>query len=131
MAMTTAPMPDARYATQALARLTDEVDRLSGKIDKLGELMATKRDLARYAPRETVEARMSDFERRASEVQSHVERHDAQLAGLLRENMAREVRWDWRVIGGLGCVMMFVFSLLGTILSGTLVGIIVWTLTHR
>jgi Flp pilus assembly protein TadB len=129
--MTTAPMPDARYATQALARLTDEVDRLSGKIDKLGELMATKSDLARYAPRETVEARMGDFERRVGEVQTHVERHDAQLAGLLRESMAREVRWDWRVIGGLGCVVTFVFSLLGTILSGTIVGMIVWTLTHR
>ena len=97
--MSTSPMNDARYATQALARLTDEVDRLSGKIDKLGELMATKSDLARYVPRETVEARLGDFERRMGDLQAHVEAHDTQLGGLLRESMAREVRWDWRVIG--------------------------------
>ncbi len=128
--MTTTSTPETRYAAQALARLTDEVDRLSGKIDKLGELMATKGDLARYAPREIVEARLGDIARRVGEVQAHVEAHDTQLGGLLRESVARELRWDWRVIGGLGCVITFVFSLLGTILSGTIVGVIVWSLTH-
>jgi hypothetical protein len=128
--MNTSPINAAHYASQALARLTDEVDRLSGKIDKLGELMATKGDLARYTPRETVEARLGEFERRVDDLQTHVESHDTQLGGLLRESMAREVRWDWRVISGLGCVLTFVFSLLGTILSGTIVGVTVWTLTH-
>jgi hypothetical protein len=128
--MTASGTPDTRYAAQALARLTDEVDRLSGKIDKLGELMATKGDLARYAPREIVETRLGDFERRVGELQAHVEAHDTQLGGLLRESMAREMRWDWRVIGGLGCVITFIFTLVGTILSGILVGVTVWGLTH-
>jgi hypothetical protein len=116
--------------SQALVRLTDEVDRLSGKIDRLGETMATRGDLARYAPREMVETRWAEFERRLGEVQTRVERHDGQLSGLLRDSLTREVRWDWRVIGGMGCILTFVFSLIGTIITGTIVGVTVWTLTH-
>ena len=128
--MTTTPLQDTLYPSQALLRLTDEVDRLSGKIDRLAETMATKGDLARYAPREMVETRWEEFERRVGEMQGHVDRHDTQLSGLLHDSLTREVRWDWRVIGGLGCILTFIFSLIGTILSGTIVGVTVWTLTH-
>lgn len=124
-------LTDQRDSSQVLLRLTDEVDRLSGKIDRLAETMATKNDLARYAPREMVETRWDEFERRMGEVQARVERHDAQLSGLLRDALTREVRWDWRVISGLGCALTFIFTLLGTILSGTVVGVTVWVLTHR
>ena len=129
--MTLTPLPDALYPSQALLRLTDEVDRLSGKIDRLAETMATKSDLARYAPREMVETRWEEFERRVGDLQTHVDRHDAQLSGLLHDSLTREVRWDWRVIGGLGCILTFIFTLLGTILSGTVVGVTVFLITHR
>ena len=129
--MTPTPLPDALYPSQALLRLTDEVDRLSGKIDRLAETMATKSDLARYAPREMVETRWEEFERRVGDLQTHVDRHDAQLSGLLHDSLTREVRWDWRVIGGLGCILTFIFTLLGTILSGTVVGVTVFLITHR
>ncbi len=119
------------YPGQALARLTEEVDRLSGKIDRLGEMMATKADLARYAPRETVEARWEEFERRVSEIGSRVEVHDSQLSGLMRDAMTREMRWDWRVIGGMGCALTFLVSFLGSIATGTIVGVAVWFVTHH
>lgn len=118
------------YPEQALARLTDEVDRLSSKIDRLSETMATKSDLARYAPRETVETRWAEFERRLSELRAQVDHHDAQIAAYLSDTFTREMRWDWRVIGALGCALSFIFGLLGTIVSGTLVGFVVWHLTH-
>ena len=129
--MTTTPLQDTLYPSQALLRLTDEVDRLSGKIDRLAETMATKGDLARYAPREMVETRWEEFERRVGEMQTRVDRHDAQLGSLLHDSLTREVRWDWRIIGGLGCVLTFIFTLMGTILSGTIVGVSVFFLTHR
>jgi hypothetical protein len=116
-----------RYPEQALVRLTDEVDRLNGKVDLIREAMATKSDLARYAPRETVETRWAEFERRLGELHSQV---DHQIAAFLHDGFTREMQWDWRVIGALGCALSFIFTLLGTILSGTLVGILVWNLTH-
>ncbi|MBA2678526.1 MAG: hypothetical protein H0U76_09070 [Ktedonobacteraceae bacterium] len=128
--METTTVREHRYPAQALTRLTDEVDRLSSKIDRLSETMATKNDLARYAPRETVETRWAEFERRLGELHGQVEHHETQIATFLHEGFSREMRWDWRVIGALGCILSFIFGLLGTILSGTLVGIIVWNLTH-
>jgi ElaB/YqjD/DUF883 family membrane-anchored ribosome-binding protein len=119
-----------RSPEQALTRLTDEVDRLSTKIDRLSETMASKADLARYAPRETVETRWAEFERRLGELHRQVEQHETQIAALLHDTFARENRWDWRVIGALGCALSFIFSLLGTIISGTLVGVLVWNLTR-
>ncbi len=128
--METAIAHAQRYPEQALTRLTDEVDRLSSKIDRLSETMATKSDLARDAPRETVETRWAEFERRLGELRGQVEHHETQIAAFLHDGFTREMRWDWRVIGALGCALSFIFSLVGTILSGTIVGIVLWNLTH-
>ena len=129
---TPTPTPDQPgYPTQALSRLTAEVDRLSGKIDKLAETMATKTDLARYASRDMVETRWQEFERRMQETQAHLAQHDAQLTTTTRDGITRESRWDWRVIGTLGYVLTFIFGVLGTIFSGTVIGIIVWLVTNR
>lgn len=119
------------YPTQALTRLTAEVDRLSGKIDRLAETMATKSDLARYASRDMVETRWQEFERRMQETQAHLAQHDGQLTNTTREGVTRETRWDWRVIGALGYLLTFIFGLLGTIVSGTIIGVTVWIVTHH
>jgi hypothetical protein len=118
------------YASQALARLTDEMDRLGNKIDRMAGAMATRDDLARYALRETVEARWSEFDRRQSETRARLDLHDVQIASVAGETFKREARWDWRIISAMGCLIALAGSVLGTIVSGTVTGVLVWHLTH-
>lgn len=126
-------MPSAaeKLQAQALARLTAEVDRLSVKIDRLAETTATRADLARYAARETVETRWAEIDRRLGDVQNRVDTHETRLGQATRERLTSEMTWDWRVIGGLGCALSFLCTLLGTTLAGSLAGVIVWAATHH